>query len=283
MRDDHLSIGKENALQLAVKAVNDIAKTDGLVPTLLVLGTHSKLSVPLTSDIIAQKERTDAINAARKEFSKITSRRRVDSAREQNKPAAALKFTDIFIGQEVLFYRVISVEEWVGQFLAQDILRKHVLLDFNGKFSNSSTTRIKLYVKVEPMEDNIISKSDIIGPNFIPIKAFHNVMKYIRLDVGVAHRVAETTKATGFEVHPDYINFFNSANNGLKKGPIALFYQNLDQSTLRIQVYVDFSFRSNIELSSQPRYIALLCNATNRSHVLKFVSQKCQRVTRSVL
>jgi hypothetical protein len=40
MKDELPDISAEAALQMAVKAVNDIAGLDGLIPTLLVFGAY---------------------------------------------------------------------------------------------------------------------------------------------------------------------------------------------------------------------------------------------------
>ena len=44
--DERQDIQKELALRMAVKAVNDTAGPDGLVPTLLVYGTCPRISNP---------------------------------------------------------------------------------------------------------------------------------------------------------------------------------------------------------------------------------------------
>lgn len=44
LRDEDPSLSPEAALQMAVKAVNDTAGPNGIVPTLLVFGTYPRLT-----------------------------------------------------------------------------------------------------------------------------------------------------------------------------------------------------------------------------------------------
>lgn len=130
---EYQSVGKEYALQLAVKAVNDTAGPDGLVSTLLVFGTLPRLPVSLVSPLRSQKERMETIDAARKEFVKIIAKRRVNSAQKQNVPAAASKVPGVALGQKILLYRGPSVGKWVGRFFVRGFFGKQVFVDFNGK------------------------------------------------------------------------------------------------------------------------------------------------------
>ncbi|KAK1912598.1 hypothetical protein P3342_004534 [Pyrenophora teres f. teres] len=70
---------KDDILQMAVKAVNDTAGPEGLVPTLLVFGTYPRLSKtsPLSPSITA---RATAIRKAMAEVRKIKAKRQVNEA-----------------------------------------------------------------------------------------------------------------------------------------------------------------------------------------------------------
>jgi len=48
-------------------------------------------------------------------------------------------------------------------------------------------------------------------------------------------------------------------------------------------VYTDASFASNDDLTSQLGYIILLCDKSNRCHVLQYSSRKSKRVVRSIM
>ena len=70
---------KEMALQMAVKAVNDTAGPDGLVPTLLVFGAFPKISdTDVISTIISQ--RAKAIQMAMKEVNRLHAQQQIQKA-----------------------------------------------------------------------------------------------------------------------------------------------------------------------------------------------------------
>jgi hypothetical protein len=76
-------ITKDMALQMAVKAINDTASLNGLVPTLLVFGPYLQISYldPLTPSII---ERALAIRKAMDEITKIRAKNHVKEALAQH-------------------------------------------------------------------------------------------------------------------------------------------------------------------------------------------------------
>jgi hypothetical protein len=77
--DECKDIHKELALQMAVKAVNDTAGPDGLVPTLLVYGAYpwmSNLDPPAPSVI----DRAAVIRKAMAEIVKLRAKQTVNSA-----------------------------------------------------------------------------------------------------------------------------------------------------------------------------------------------------------
>eukprot|EP00170_Pyropia_yezoensis_P001807 contig_7709_g1811 len=63
---------------------------------------------------------------------------------------------------------------------------------------------------------------------------------------------------------------------------LVLNYRRLDRASLRLHVYADASFATNKDQSSQIGYIILLCDASERTHVLAFTSRKSKRVVRSI-
>ncbi len=87
LKDDGLS--KEDILQMAVKAVNDTAGPDGLVPTLLVFGAYPRLT---KNDAPAQSiiRRASAMQMAMKELREIHAKRQVsDALAMRNGPSIA--------------------------------------------------------------------------------------------------------------------------------------------------------------------------------------------------
>jgi len=86
LRGASTGISKEMALQMAVKAINDTAGPDGLVPTLLVFGAFprmTKLDPPAPSMAVRSK----AIAKAMKEVTKMRIDRQItDALRQRNGP-----------------------------------------------------------------------------------------------------------------------------------------------------------------------------------------------------
>jgi di/tripeptidase len=68
LKDQELS--KELILQMAVKAVNDTAGLDGLVPTLLVFGAYPRMT-STSAPSAAMTARAEAIRTAMKEVRKL--------------------------------------------------------------------------------------------------------------------------------------------------------------------------------------------------------------------
>jgi hypothetical protein len=77
----------EAILQMAVKAVNNTAGPDGLVPTLLVFGAYPRMTTELLLSPLIIK-RSEAIQKATKALRKIAAERQVaDALNTQNGPA----------------------------------------------------------------------------------------------------------------------------------------------------------------------------------------------------
>jgi hypothetical protein len=77
LKDEH--INKEMMLQMAVKAINDSAGPDGIVPILLVFGAYLQLTEidPSSPSVI---KRAKAICAATKEVRRLYTKRQVKDA-----------------------------------------------------------------------------------------------------------------------------------------------------------------------------------------------------------
>jgi hypothetical protein len=79
LTDELLSTGRDIVLQMAVKAVNDLAGPDGIVPTLLVFGAYPRLTrdSPPSPSVT---ERAKAIHKAMKEVRRLNAERQVKGA-----------------------------------------------------------------------------------------------------------------------------------------------------------------------------------------------------------
>ena len=89
---------------MAIKAVNDIAGPDGLVPTLLVFGTYLWIATTNTPSLTVT-ERGKAITKAIKQIAELYVKRQVtDVLRQQNRPNIS-NTLDVLISKNVLIYR----------------------------------------------------------------------------------------------------------------------------------------------------------------------------------
>lgn len=108
---DNTEFSKAMVLQMAVKAVNDTAGYDGIVPTLLVFGALPRLTEmdPPAPSVV---KRAAAIKKAMEEVSKLRAKRQVAGAlRTRNGPITE----DLPIGSDVLVWRTHE-KSWNGPY-----------------------------------------------------------------------------------------------------------------------------------------------------------------------
>lgn len=99
---------------MAVKAVNDTAGYNRLVPTLLVFGAYlcmSELSPPAPT--ISQ--RATAIKKAMNEVSKIRATEQVNTALQTCNGLRTEETTDLALGSDVLVWRIYE-KKWTGPY-----------------------------------------------------------------------------------------------------------------------------------------------------------------------
>ena len=96
-------------------------------------------------------DRMKAMDAARSEVSKLIARDRLKKAVKSNVPAAADKV--IQIGEQVLVYKEKPINQWIGPFHVRDVSAKTVFVNMNGRRSQLSIDKVKVYVKPETGED----------------------------------------------------------------------------------------------------------------------------------
>jgi hypothetical protein len=98
---------------MAIKAVNDTAGPDGLVPTLLVFGTYPQMATTNTPSLTVT-ERGKAITKAIKQIAELHTKRQVtDALRQQNRPNIS-DTLDVLIGGDVLVYK--EDKGWKGSY-----------------------------------------------------------------------------------------------------------------------------------------------------------------------
>ena len=121
--------------------------------------------------------------------------------------------------------------------------------------------------------------------SFQSFRSFRSVLAWIgytRPDVLCAiNKAAQVTEKT---FGNDKIKSFNSTIERLQgTSNWCLKFSPLQKDTLHLRVYTDASFAGNDDLSSQPGFIILLCDSSNRAHILEYSSRKSKRVVRSIL
>jgi hypothetical protein len=97
-------IDKDMALQMAFKAVNDLAGPDGLVPTLLVYGAYPRMSEceALTATIA---QRALAVRKAMAEIQKLRAKRQVADALNTRNGPSTTSTLDLPLNSQVLVWR----------------------------------------------------------------------------------------------------------------------------------------------------------------------------------
>jgi hypothetical protein len=135
-------VSNESILQMAVKAVNDTAGPDGLVPTLLVFGTYPRLSdaSPPSPSIAA---RAVAIRKAMAEVREVKAKQQISDALGMRNGPNTLETLDLPLQAEVKVWR--ENVGWKGPFvlLARD--GETCTVDVNGKATKFRTVVVKPY------------------------------------------------------------------------------------------------------------------------------------------
>jgi hypothetical protein len=100
-------------LQMAVKAINDSAGPDGIVPTLLVFGAYLRLTEMDPSSPLVTK-RAEAICAATKEVCRLYAERRVKDALAMRNGPDTKNTLDLLLQSDVRVWR--EKEGWTGPY-----------------------------------------------------------------------------------------------------------------------------------------------------------------------
>jgi hypothetical protein len=97
-------INKEMILQMAVKAVNDSAGPDGIVPTLLIFGLYLRITkIDLPSPTIAK--RAEAICAATKKVRRLHAKQQVSDAFAMRNSLNTMATGELLLQSDVCVWR----------------------------------------------------------------------------------------------------------------------------------------------------------------------------------
>ena len=100
----------------------------------------------------------------------------------------------------------------------------------------------------------------------------------------IAYEVASLSQVpygSAGEIHMQRLN--GVVNYVTESKDLTLKSYNLDQATIRIYVFVDFGYNTNLEQTSQLGLFVFLADKNNRVQFIYRSFSECQRVTRSML
>ena len=158
VRDEIPDATPESMLQMAVKAVNDTAGPDGLVPTLLVFGAYPRMTEhdPPAPSII---ERATAIRKAMTEVRKAHAERDIkDALNTQNGPLSVAIHT-LPLNSDVLVWREGKTGyagKWTGPYKLLSIDGETCMIVLPNGPTLFRTTVVKPYQN--PIEDTKLDK-----------------------------------------------------------------------------------------------------------------------------
>ena len=149
-----------------------------------------------------------------------------------------------------------------------------------------------LKIRTTPGDDTLIEHSDHIEgtkllPNGATFDEYHSsrstlaFITHARPDI--ACYVNKAAQVTEEFFDQQKVKEFNSCIKYLKKNQFPLRFGPLNTNTLQIRVYADAASETNLDCSSQLRFVILICDASNSSHFIDFSSKKSRRVVRSMM
>jgi hypothetical protein len=98
------SLAPEYVLQMAVKAVNDTAGHDGLIPTLLMFEIYPRLS-PSSPPLLSLIVRANAVRKAMAEVRKLKARRQITDALSQRNGPSVAKVKQLPLQNKIRIWR----------------------------------------------------------------------------------------------------------------------------------------------------------------------------------
>jgi hypothetical protein len=140
----------EAILQMAVKAVNDTAGPNGLVPTLLVFGAYPRMtedSAP--SPTIAQ--RAEAVRKAMKEVRRLQARRQLNDGLSMRNGPDTGPTLRLPLQSEVIVWR--ENQNWTGPFTLLSINGETCTVEINNRPVNFRSTCVREYKRDAEDED----------------------------------------------------------------------------------------------------------------------------------
>jgi hypothetical protein len=160
-------ISKDIILQMVVKAINDTAGPDELVPTLLVFGAYSRMHAmdPPASSI---SQRAMAIEKAMTEVRKFRAERQVADALNTRNGPIVTPIHDLPLNSDVLVWR--EGKKWTGPFKLLGMDGETCKIELSSGPTNFRSTVVKPFlieppVEVEPTNEKVQPTNDVEPEN----------------------------------------------------------------------------------------------------------------------
>ena len=140
------AVSNDAALQMALKAVNDTAGQDGLVPTLLVFGAYPRVTTD-SPPSPSQQQRAHAISKAMNDLRKKMAERRVRDALNTRNGPDTLKTLPLSLAldSEVRVYR--EKKGWTGPFKVIAVTDNEVTIDTENGPASFRNTAVQPYYR----------------------------------------------------------------------------------------------------------------------------------------
>jgi len=142
MRAEDPSLSREGSLQAAVKAVNDTAGPDGLVPTLLVFGAYPRM-IDDSPPAPTQRQRSIAIKKAMEAVRQAHAERKVTDALATRNGPDTLAVKELPLQSLVRVWR--EVGKWTGPFRLIGVDGEVCIIQGANKEQRFPTTAVRPY------------------------------------------------------------------------------------------------------------------------------------------
>ena len=155
-------VSKKVRLQMIVKAVNDIAEANGLVPTLLVFGAYSRMHHldPPAPNIM---QRAAAISKAMGEVKKMMAKKQIRNALNSKNGSIVNHLHDLPINSEILVWRKNNADKsrnWTDPFKILGMKKKTCKIAMFYEIIDFRNTVIKLFFRNESKNVANVKKNE---------------------------------------------------------------------------------------------------------------------------
>ncbi|EAQ83592.1 hypothetical protein CHGG_09996 [Chaetomium globosum CBS 148.51] len=158
LRKEDPSASPELSLQMAVKAVNDTAGPNGLVPTLLVFGAYPRMTHNSAPSPTLQ-QRAQAIKKATDAVRRLHAERKVQEARTTRNGPDTLRTTTLPLQSRVRVWREKS-RRWEGPFTLIGVHDEDCIVETSRGAQKFRSTVVKPYYEDPAQQDDPANQKD---------------------------------------------------------------------------------------------------------------------------